>query len=313
MRPLWYLLFIFSFGMKGVPYVPQRLAERPKCLQVNNYVDEMSERMLSKRASSATPPRPFKPKHLRSAPMVALPDPTKCAGFFKRSESEASARSKPCVDYCSLKQPTIPTKPSHYSVRCVSNRDEHLVAQMRPPRRPRRPSSASSTNPPPTLDEMINRTRERKENPVVFFQPRGSALRPGLHGFFCPRCRRCTCAHCCETSSFLCCNVNVADQQLLRQRCDEVFDVLSCYCAIRACSYHFGYDEHDQFRRVMSDKPASCRPVGAHCALRWSILSALTVVLPCLVLYPMFKTGEALSQKASRKLLKGCQCSHNCR
>jgi len=265
--------------MKGVPYVPERLAERPKCLHVNNYVDEMSDKIRN-----GAPTRPFKPKHLRCNRM--LPDPSKRVLYDQRI-------SKP---------PPIPPKPFRYR---TSNRDDGLLL----------PREISPSNSPPTLDEMIN-MNNRKQERLVLIQPQADRLRPGRHGFLCPRCRRCTCNNCCETTSTVCCNSTAATDPMLNRQfgqCHKICDIISCYCAVRTCSYHLCYDEHDRFRRLMSDKPASCQSVDSDCAMRWSMLACMTMVLPCLLLYPIFKTGDIISNRASRKLLKGCQCNHNCK
>lgn len=273
--------------MKGVPYVPERLAERPKCLHANNYVDEMSEKIRT------TPIRPYKPKHLRCSNRT-LPNPSKQVRYFLDDKSKK-------IDYHMTKPPPIPPKPSHYRIHPTSNRDDSLLL----------PRSR-----PPTLDEMINMNMtKRKPERLVLIQPRADGLRPGRHGFLCPRCRRCTCNNCCETTSILCCNSTGSDPMLSRQfgRCHKICDIISCYCVIRTCSYHFCYDEHDRFSRLMADKPASCQSFDSDCVTRWSMLACATLILPCLLLYPLFKTGDMIANRTSRKLLKGCQCNHNCK
>lgn len=270
--------------MKGVPYrssdVPQRLAARPQCIVSNNYVDE--EQMRN--PSLILPPRPFKPYHLRTKNFA---DPSKVAPYCKTIV---------------IKPPPIPPKPNHYRIQGkahLSSRDEDFIST------------------PPTLDEMIsmNNQRTRKNRPVTT-QPTTDPLRPGRHGFLCPRCRKCTCHSCANLTPSVCCSpvdFTNGNASVCTDSCREFFELISCFRAIKACSYHLSYDEHNKFRRLMSDKPGSCSPIDSDCGLRWTILSCASFVLPCLLIYPMFKVGDRLSTNAAKKLLKGCQCKQNCK
>ena len=200
------------------------------------------------------------------------------------------------------KAPPIPPKPDHYRagpIRPLSNRDD-------------------STFRPPTLDDLINFHPANRKNSVVTVQPCIAGLRPGRHGYLCPRCSRCTCDECAKTSIISCfsptqSNFEGAPTHFASSRCRKACDILSCFCAVRACSYHvLGYEENSDFSRIMTDKPASCQKLDRSCALRWTGLTALTILLPCLILYPLYKSGELIGRKIDKTLLKGCQCNQNC-
>ena len=150
---------------------------------------------------------------------------------------------------------------------------------------------------PPTLDAFIRAQRiETKPTKMpIVEQPR-----PGRHGFICPSCRKCTCTECVAT--------NFAPDAF---HCDKVADVLSCFCLVRACAYHVQYDETLPFRRTLSDKPASCQ-VGTKCALRWTILGSVSLMLPCLLLYPLYKSAyRPCITKTVKAANKGCSCRQN--
>ena len=195
--------------------------------------------------------------------------------------------------------PPRPFKPAHLRAKPTpdprrvaayakpSSRDEKLLPPPPPP--------AARVH-PPTLDDFIRAQRiDRKPNRAIIDQPR-----PGRHGFICPSCRKCTCSDCVAT------NLDVASFH-----CDKAIDVASCFCLIRACAYHAKYDETLPFQRTMSDKPASCHG-GAKCALRWSILGAASIVMPCLLIYPLYKSAyRPCITKTVKSANKGCSCRQN--
>ena len=150
---------------------------------------------------------------------------------------------------------------------------------------------------PPTLDEFI-RVNSRKRptqsfNKVITSQP----TRPGRHGFICPSCRKCTCHECVDS--------NEAYTNIVKN-CDSLVEKISCFCLIKGCSYHLSYDETGNFNRLMSDKPASCQS-DTSCVSRWAILTAITVALPCLLIYPLYKSSKI----ATNKMKRGCECNQN--
>ena len=194
-------------------------------------------------------------------------------------------RSKPCPDPRRVASYSAPkscraTKPSPTILPPTSSRDEKVMPRVHPP----------------TLDDFIRAQRiDKKPTRPIVDQPR-----PGRHGFICPSCRKCTCTECVST------NLDVESFH-----CDKVIDVLSCFCLIRACAYHAQYDETLPFRRTLSDKPGSCQ-VGSKCALRWTILSGASLMLPCLLLYPLYKSAyRPCITKTVKSANKGCSCRQN--
>ena len=226
----------------------------------------------------APPPRPYKPDHLR---VKSYPDPKKVIAY------EPASISKPTNDKA-VWQKTIGQ----------DSRDEKLLPNW---------------TTPPTLDEFIRRQQSEKRSSIsqpIRTQPLGSlqhhGSRPGQHGFICPSCRKCTCNSCVQQSTNESCDT---------ASCDECIDTVSCFCLVRGCSYHLSYDETASFNRLMSDKPASCQISDPTCVTRWSILTGITLMLPCLLIYPAYKSSKYLTSKMSSKFRshvgKGCKCRQN--
>ncbi|CAG5097056.1 Oidioi.mRNA.OKI2018_I69.XSR.g14912.t1.cds [Oikopleura dioica] len=182
--------------------------------------------------------------------------------------------------------PPVPPKPKWLR---ASNRDDSCLRSS--------PLPSAAICRPPTLDEILRREVVRCEPVRQESQPR-----PGRHGYLCPQCKRCTCAKC---------TVPRIDLEASCHPAQQAVDRVSCLWAIKACAYHLTYDEDSHLKRQLSDTPASCSQQG--CTFRWMLLGAVTMFLPCLVIYPIYKAGHWAVQRTQNALLPGCKCPHNCK
>ena len=156
---------------------------------------------------------------------------------------------------------------------------------------------------PPTLDEFI-RVNSRKQQCPTSTHPYPKPItmqptRPGRHGFICPSCRKCTCPECVDSDE---------SYRNVVANCDSLVDKISCFCLVKGCSYHLSYDETGNFNRLMSDKPASCQSGDRSCVTRWALLTAITVALPCLLIYPLYNSSKIATNKITKR---GCECNQN--
>ena len=200
--------------------------------------------------------------------------------------------------------PPRPSKPAHLSrVPSLSGGVPPVPPKPKWLRSSNRDDSCLRTTPlpnrPPTLDEILRREVVRNEpsRSQQSCQPR-----PGRHGYLCPQCSRCTCAKC---------TVPRIDLDASCYPAQQAVDRMSCLWAIKACAYHLSYDEDSQLKRQLSDTPASCSQQG--CTFRWLLLGAVTIILPCLVIYPVYKAGHWAVKRSQHALLPGCKCPHNCK
>lgn len=121
----------------------------------------------------------------------------------------------------------------------------------------------------------------------------------------CTRCGRCRCAQCARpralpsrwVGSFLC-------------SAEATIDYMSCMCCVKALFYHCcneGDGDGDSGGEACADEPCSCS--GARRCSRWSCLTALSVVLPCLLCYLPLRGAAALCAGAyARTRPAGCRC-----
>ncbi|XP_072171236.1 uncharacterized protein [Diadema setosum] len=122
--------------------------------------------------------------------------------------------------------------------------------------------------------------------------------------FPCPQCGYCRCEKCRRSNRLpeaWCCNGRCACSP------ESVLDCCTCLCCVQSLFYHCAR-ESDREYAYCTDDPCSCRP-HRRCA-RWTCLSVLTLVLPCLCCYlPGRGAIEAYRQCYSQGR-RGCECSH---
>lgn len=121
---------------------------------------------------------------------------------------------------------------------------------------------------------------------------------------FCDKCKLCTCDACRNPrrlpSTWICGN---------KYQCsaETTVDYCSCMCCVKGLLYHCTKDYEMDNDVSCADNPCSCSP-HRRC-MRWGCLSALTVVLPCLLCYWPFKGCIGLCELCYTKCnSQGCQC-----
>ncbi|KAL6115397.1 spry2 [Pungitius sinensis] len=122
----------------------------------------------------------------------------------------------------------------------------------------------------------------------------------GVHGNKCEDCGRCRCPECsrprvlpsCWTCGRRCvCSVQSA------------VEYGTCVCCVKGLFYHCSSDDED----TCADKPFSC--TQSHCCVRWTTVSLLSLLFPCLLCYLPAKGCVAVCQSCyDRSARPGCRC-----
>lgn len=124
------------------------------------------------------------------------------------------------------------------------------------------------------------------------------------HLVVCEACGKCRCTECTLPRTLPSCWV--CNQECLCSA-QSLVDTATCMCLVKGIFYHCTEDEDDE--GSCADKPCSCSQ--AHCCARWSFMTALSFVLPCLVCYlpamGLAKLGQKCYDKVSRP---GCRCKN---
>ncbi|CAM1302854.1 SPRY2 (predicted) [Pycnogonum litorale] len=126
------------------------------------------------------------------------------------------------------------------------------------------------------------------------------------HGdsIICSECGRCKCESCRNPKK-------LPFKWLCRDGClcsaDSVVDYLSCMCCVKGLFYHCANIDSDDGTSC-TDQPCSCVP-HRRC-LRWTSMSLLSFVLPCLWCYCPMKGCVKLCELCYSKVTNhGCTCS----
>uniref|UniRef100_A0A3B4BB33 Uncharacterized protein n=1 Tax=Periophthalmus magnuspinnatus TaxID=409849 RepID=A0A3B4BB33_9GOBI len=129
-------------------------------------------------------------------------------------------------------------------------------------------------------------------------------LKSAQHLVVCEACGKCRCTECTLPRTLPSCWV--CNQECLCSA-QSLVDTATCMCLVKGIFYHCTEDEDDE--GSCADKPCSCSQ--AHCCARWSFMTALSFVLPCLVCYlpavGLAKLGQKCYDKVSRP---GCRCKN---
>lgn len=67
----------------------------------------------------------------------------------------------------------------------------------------------------------------------------------------------------------------------------QLLECCTCMCCVKAVFYHCTKD--GEFERNWADEPCTCEVPGTDCAARWGILGMFSLVMPCLVCYPVIR------------------------
>ncbi|XP_025901447.1 protein sprouty homolog 4 [Nothoprocta perdicaria] len=130
-----------------------------------------------------------------------------------------------------------------------------------------------------------------------------AAAAPEPHALLCEACGKCKCKECAAPRALPSCWV-------CRQAClcsaQGLVNCSTCMCLVKGVFYHCA-DEDDE--GAGADQPCSCAHAD-RCA-RWSFMSALALLLPCLLCYLPATGCVKLSQSCYDRLRRpGCRCRH---
>ncbi|XP_034031482.1 protein sprouty homolog 2 [Thalassophryne amazonica] len=137
---------------------------------------------------------------------------------------------------------------------------------------------------------------------VVALPGSGESRPPGKHRNQCEECGRCQCPECSRPRLLPSC-------WLCNHRCvcsgHTAVDYGTCVCCIKGIFYHCSSDDED----TCADKPFSC--TQAHCCVRWTTVSLLSILFPCILCYLPAKGCVAVLQSCyDRAVRPGCRCKN---
>uniref|UniRef100_A0A3Q3JJL2 Protein sprouty homolog 2 n=2 Tax=Monopterus albus TaxID=43700 RepID=A0A3Q3JJL2_MONAL len=124
----------------------------------------------------------------------------------------------------------------------------------------------------------------------------------GKHSNKCENCGRCKCLECSRPrvlpSCWMCGNRCVCSVQ-------NIVEYGTCVCCIKGLFYHCSSDDED----TCADKPFSC--TQSHCLIRWTTVSLLSILFPCLLCYLPAKGCVPVCQSCYDRVTRpGCRCSN---
>lgn len=130
--------------------------------------------------------------------------------------------------------------------------------------------------------------------------PPGGQGGPHKHWDRCEECRRCRCPECVRPRVLPSC-------WLCGRRCmcsaQSAVEYGTCVCCVKGLFYHCSSDDED----TCADKPFSCSQ--PHCCARWTTVSLLAVLFPCLLCYLPARTCVHACQSCyDRAARPGCRC-----
>ncbi|XP_026158011.1 protein sprouty homolog 2 [Mastacembelus armatus] len=139
-------------------------------------------------------------------------------------------------------------------------------------------------------------------------ESRGVAVVPGTggsdnpikHSNKCENCGRCRCSECGRPRVLPSC-------WLCGRRCicslESAVEYMTCVCCVKGLFYHCSSDDED----MCTDKPFSC--TQSHCCLRWTTVSLLSLLFPCLLCYLPGKGCLSVCQSCYDRVTRpGCRC-----
>ena len=135
---------------------------------------------------------------------------------------------------------------------------------------------------------------------VVAVPGSGGSKNPGMHSNKCHRCGRCRCSECRRQRELPSC-------WMCGHRCmcsaQSAVEYGTCVCCVKGLFYHCSSDDED----TCADKPFSC--TQSHCCVRWTTVSLLSLLFPCLLCYLPAKGCVAVCQSCYDRVTRpGCRC-----
>lgn len=137
---------------------------------------------------------------------------------------------------------------------------------------------------------------------VVSVPSSGEYKSPGKHSNKCESCGLCQCSVCSHPrvlpSCWMCGRRCVCSAQ-------SMVEYGTCVCCIKGLFYHCSSDDED----TCTDKPFSC--TQSHCCVRWTTISLLSLLFPCLLCYLPAKGCVAVCQCCYDRVTRpGCRCKN---
>lgn len=135
---------------------------------------------------------------------------------------------------------------------------------------------------------------------VVAVPGSGSSKNQGIHSNKCEDCGRCCCSECRRPRVLPSC-------WMCGRRCmcsaQSAVEYGTCVCCVKGLFYHCSSDDED----TCADKPFSC--TQPHCCVRWTTVSLLSLLFPCLLCYLPAKGCVAVCQSCYDRVTRpGCRC-----
>lgn len=154
-------------------------------------------------------------------------------------------------------------------------------------------------------DNIINSQNATNNNGMIT-----TSASDRLNSITCPQCNRCRCEECQRPRQLpykWICNDNFLCSA------ETIIDYASCLCCVKGLYYHCAKDHEidcDSDTIRCAEDPCSCTPYKR--ASRWGCLSALSLLLPCLLCYWPMRGCVSLCAKCYAKHSRhGCRCNNS--
>ncbi|XP_023251366.1 protein sprouty homolog 2-like [Seriola lalandi dorsalis] len=137
---------------------------------------------------------------------------------------------------------------------------------------------------------------------VVAVPGSGGHKNLGKHSNKCEDCGRCQCLECSRPrvlpSCWMCGRRCVCSAQ-------NAVEYGTCVCCVKGLFYHCSSDDED----TCADKPFSC--TQSHCCVRWTTVSLLSLLFPCILCYLPAKGCVTACQSCYDRVTRpGCRCKN---
>ncbi|KAJ6667968.1 hypothetical protein lerEdw1_016289 [Lerista edwardsae] len=179
-----------------------------------------------------------------------------------------------------------------------------------PPRTPPPAEMRARRHAPVDLVQWEAQLHQQQQQHILgskAFGPHGArpSGRPELdkHFLLCEACGKCKCKECALPRTLPSCWV--CNQECLCSA-QNLVNYSTCMCLVKGVFYHCTNEDDEG---SCADHPCSCS--HSNCCARWSFMSALSLVLPCLLCYLPATGCVKLSQRCYDQVSRpGCRCKN---
>ncbi|CAK8684084.1 unnamed protein product [Clavelina lepadiformis] len=272
--------------------------------------------------SSAPPPRPPRPSAEVAARLGLVPrdnhDDNVVATLSVRTTQPRRMSAEPTLSTTVVSQPRSMSFSSNRVTDSTSNK-KSLIVELKNSSTTTQSTTKSDTRKMSTTKKNDSSLKKNSDSGSILHSssnddhdligPDGNAnSKPGEHNYPCPRCGKCMCPRCRgETTSS-----SAPPRWACNNRCfynaDSCVEAATCLCCVRGCFYHCSNYEDDG---SCTDKPCSCR--GSNWCCRWSAIGAMSLVLPCLLCYPVARGCLNMCRACAKCIKPGCRCKESYR